>query len=125
MPEPLSRDLCERLADLYEEVREHLWADGDLFWRRGENVAWVAFGEADTYWGGAWPINEGDVWCPHLEDLLELAHGVLMDSHLWWDLVESEWVYCGEAPGRDFEGRGHTPAKAVARWLIAWKDGNR
>ena len=122
MPESLSRDLCERLARAYpQDIGAHEYVDGDLFWRRGQAQVWVAFIEADTYWGGAWPIESTDVWCPRLEDLLELAQEV--NGHLWEmrRIFGGACIFSANNVARD----GDTPVESVALWLLAQREGAR
>lgn len=115
----LSRELCEALQVL-SEVREHKWAEGDLFWNRYGRA--VPACECGSYDCDQWP-DKGDPWCPSLSDLLALATEHCLGAHLSW---HGGWRFfdCGDGYNQDTGEPRHLefsddPAEAVARWLIA------
>lgn len=122
MSEPLSRELCERLAQMYPEARDHVFEPGDLYYRG--TIPEVLVVRRDS-----WRAGE-DVWTPRLEDLLQLAaaqskRSVQLEEWLPDDVPELElaWAF-GECGYEDIieAAYGATPVEAVARWLLARKE---
>lgn len=144
---PLSREMCQRLADAYPEV----WACHELTESRGSRERgypgyWHTEDRTmdnDVWWSEA---NGRDIlgyvpdytaptgkplWCPRLEDLLDVAakavgtgsidlcsHAGAATGQPWWE--------CGHI-NEDGDGvyvtAGDTPEEAVANWLLQQAEG--
>lgn len=140
MSEPLSRELCESLAQAYPEVKAHLIGsgEGDLYWPSEEAwqrglVCQVYGGYPDSPWlacGDEYGSElRGALWCPRLEDLLGIAvRGWTSLSEplvLWWHFGVGDWLFGSQTADwiRPDAVRATTSTEAVAAWLMAQKEG--
>lgn len=125
MPEPLSREPCERLAKAFpEEIGAHRFEEGDLRYRTTlgayADTPLLVYELNDR---SKWHASTTDVWIPTLEDLLALAQCIVGDG--WIHLMSHPtWWECGHG-NADGDGKfvsaGDTPTEAVANWLLAQK----
>lgn len=127
----LDLDTCRRLMEAYpEDVGGHRTKAGDMYyskrtirsWDGGEWKGPVFEGQADG-WGDAWHAKDGDVWCPRLEDLLDISGRLNQDGG------DNECELSGQ-PGRwQFGCVAYVdwitdpyycePEEAVSAWLLA------
>lgn len=109
---PLSRELCERLAAAYPDVWTARRKDAD---------------DSELTWGSQGKF----VWCPRLDQLLELAvslvpdaeHAILHSERS--DTGQRSWSYLVRRPdrGNPVSRHGDTPEEAVANWLLTLANG--
>jgi len=140
----LSRELCEALAEALGEVRDHKPEEGDWYYLReqaedDDPVLCIGVDRgAALYrvneWIGCEPdtLSRDDVWCPRLDQLLELAQAMagphIEDNRLLlFRPAHAEWTYatyehyieCADPDHRGMsDPNGKTPEEAIARWLL-------
>ena len=129
----LSLETCKALAEKYAEVREHHFRPGDMYFLRSPDGGFYengcAISTSDHY-------SRGEMWCPRLGDLLEIATTLLHREQPDELIAVMEWRYDGEPDfccwvfgGKDAHGdrlswkrifgQGITPEDAVAEALLS------
>jgi len=118
----LSRELCEALAAAYPNIHGHRLTEGD----------WVYFNDVPLVDEEPYALNNDPdeiaeaqrrgLWCPRLDQLLDLAEQRACCLHLHTHCCGHRWGChdCADRDGRHGgHGHGDIPEEAVARWLLA------
>lgn len=134
----LTREQCEALATLYPEVRSHGMVYGDAYFDGPALRVWfnayTVLPSPDELSGGIVSHTPGEhLWCPRLDQLLDLARRVAARRIDDWPrrrrLCEGElqlfcdrWLFTpGMYPSAAADwglGDGETPEAAVWGWLV-------
>lgn len=123
---------CQALAKVYPEIREHVFVEGDRFWRYwrppfvdGDQPEWTLTPcmDDDTRPVTVNPTNPAvaDVWCPLLSDLLAIAEARTRFRVSLFRDWDGQWRFTDEhdpyGPPTGGSG-GPTPEDAIAEWLL-------
>jgi hypothetical protein len=133
----LSRELCEALAEAYPEMREHRPQEGDWYILDGVGTGDCEIVDPYPY---ALSARRHDVleaqdpkavWCPRLDQLLELVPGVsrfadqmVLTRGYDDDRNAYRWSFTDDwgHDGPTLRYFADTPEEAIARWLLAVKE---
>ena len=126
----LTREECEALAAAYPEVREHALAMGDWYWSGDRVAVQDQGGMGETFLGDAPCRQSGTLWCPRIDQILNLARRIAAEiidrpglrrmCELTLTIFDGVWIFqpgLAPVPVEYGAGRGESAEDAICDWL--------
>lgn len=116
---------CQALAAAYPEIRDHVFVEGDRFWRPPDlgKPDWtpeLCWDDEPASCNWAAPA-EGDIWNPLAGDLLPIARSRAAhrgrDIYLFTNWAH-RWCFTDDPDLDAATAMGDTPEEAVAAWML-------